>query len=226
MLKDEIKFPIIILNFKCYKEAIGANAAKLAEIVKKVYDETKKTIIVAPNAVDIIKVRQIFDLVIAQHADAVELGSYTGHIPLEVIKEAGAIGLLINHSEKRIDFKSIEFLIEKSKKYNMLSIVCGADPFECLNLSKFGPDIIAIEPPELIGTGKSVSRYKPESITKTVELIKESNNNVRVICGAGISSEEDVKIALKLGSEGVLISSSVIKSADPYNTLKLMASVL
>jgi triosephosphate isomerase len=217
---------LLILNFKCYNEAIGINAIKLAQITKKVYEEVKKTIILAPTAVDLPKIKHIFDLVIAQHADAIEPGGYTGHLPLEALKEAGAIGVLINHSEKRIDLTSIEFLVKKSKKLGMISIVCGKDPDECFRLSKFEPDMIAIEPPELIGSGKSVSKYKPESITRTLELVKRTNKKISVICGAGITNEEDVKIAIELGSEGVLVSSSFVKSKDPYATLKSMVSVL
>jgi len=40
-----------------------------------------------------------------------------------------------------------------------------------------------------------------------------------VLCGAGISTGEDVKAAIGLGTEGVLLASGVVKSADPKAVL-------
>jgi len=82
------------------------------------------------------------------------------------------------------------------------------------------PDIIAIEPPELIGTGIPVSKAKPEVITDTIRLVREINEKVVIVCGAGISRGEDVKAALKLGTQGVLVASGIVKVKDPYMVLR------
>jgi triosephosphate isomerase len=74
------------------------------------------------------------------------------------------------------------------------------------------PDYVAVEPPELIGTGRAVSKVKPEVISRSVEVVKEVSDSVKLICGAGITSGEDVSIALQLGSAGVLVASSIVKS--------------
>jgi triosephosphate isomerase len=42
---------------------------------------------------------------------------------------------------------------------------------------------------------------------------------VRILCGAGISTGEDVYAALKLGSEGVLVASGVVKAPKPEDVL-------
>jgi len=42
---------------------------------------------------------------------------------------------------------------------------------------------------------------------------------VRVLCGAGISTGDDVAAALLLGTEGVLLASGVIKAKDPKAAL-------
>jgi len=86
------------------------------------------------------------------------------------------------------------------------------------------PDMIAIEPPELIGTGISVSKARPELITKSLKQIRKVNESVRVLCGAGVTTAEDVSKALDLGSEGVLVASAVVKSKDPGAVLQSMAS--
>lgn len=45
--------------------------------------------------------------------------------------------------------------------------------------------------------------------------MREVDPGVAVLCGAGISGGEDVRVALKLGAKGVLIASSVVKAPDP-----------
>jgi triosephosphate isomerase len=86
--------------------------------------------------------------------------------------------------------------------------------------------MLAVEPPELIGTGVPVSKAKPEVVSGTVELVKEINSDMVVLCGAGITRGEDVAAALRLGTEGVLVASGVVKAKDPYRVLLEFAEAL
>jgi triosephosphate isomerase len=45
----------------------------------------------------------------------------------------------------------------------MTSIVCAQGPQEVVEISTLEPDFIAIEPPELIGSGRAVSKENPTS---------------------------------------------------------------
>ncbi len=83
--------------------------------------------------------------------------------------------------------------------------------------------MIAVEPPELIGTGVAVSKARPEVITTSVKRIRNVNSSVLILCGAGVTTAEDVAKAIELGSQGVLVSSSVVKSKDPGRLLESMA---
>ncbi|RLG06224.1 MAG: triose-phosphate isomerase, partial [Thaumarchaeota archaeon] len=85
------------------------------------------------------------------------------------------------------------------------------------------PEILAIEPPELIGTGIPVSKAKPEVVTGAVEAVKRINPRVHVLCGAGISTGDDVAKAIELGTEGVLLASAYVKAKDPKKLLSGMA---
>jgi triosephosphate isomerase len=85
------------------------------------------------------------------------------------------------------------------------------------------PDVIAIEPPELIGTGIPVSKAQPEVVTGTAKLVREVNKKVVILCGAGISRGEDVAAALKLGTQGVLVASGIVKAKDPYTVTREFA---
>jgi triosephosphate isomerase len=79
--------------------------------------------------------------------------------------------------------------------------------------------MVAIEPPELIGSGRAVSKERPEIVSESVERIRSVNQNVRILCGAGITTGEDVYAALKLGAEGVLVASGVVKATKPEDVL-------
>ena len=51
----------------------------------------------------------------------------------------------------------------------------------------------------------------PDIIKSTVDAVKSVNENIRVLCGAGVKNGIDVKMALSLGAEGVLLASGVTK---------------
>jgi triosephosphate isomerase len=65
-----------------------------------------------------------------------------------------------------------------------------------------------------------VSKAKPEVVTDTVKLVQQVNRDMPILCGAGISQAEDVAIALKLGTRGVLVASGIVKAKDPYSILR------
>ncbi len=137
----------------------------------------------------------------------------------EAVKEAGAVGTLINHSERRLPFKDVEGSVKRARSAGLVSVVCTDAPETAASAAALNPDMVAIEPPELIGTGIPVSRAAPEVVTGAVILVKKANSKVIVLCGAGITKGEDVAAALRLGTEGVLVASGVVKASDPYAAL-------
>jgi triosephosphate isomerase len=134
----------------------------------------------------------------------------------ESVKEAGAKGTLINHSERQLKLADIDEIIRITHERGLLSVVCANNPTISMAAAALKPDLIAIEPPELIGTGISVSKAKPEVVTNTIQLVREVNRKVVILCGAGISHGEDVHAALRLGTQGVLVASGIVKAKDPY----------
>lgn len=220
-------FPVIIVNFKCYLEATGEKALKLAKICEESSKEFGVMVAVSPQFTDLaLVVREVSIPVLAQHFDPVKPGSFTGHILAEAIKEVGAVGSLINHSERRVEAKTVEACISRAREVGLVTVVCADTPETCRNLAVYNPDVIAIEPPELIGTGIPVSRAKPEVVTGAVEAVKSVNPSIPVLCGAGISSGIDVSSALKLGTKGVLLASGVVKAKDPKKVLDEMCKAV
>lgn len=223
-MSRKIQMPMIIVNFKTYSEATGRKAIELAKKAEKVRNETSVFIGVAPQSADIRSVAEAVTIpVFAQHIDPINPGSFTGHVLAESVKEAGAVGTLINHSERQLKLSDISRIIELTRENSLLSLVCANNPNISAAIASLKPDIIAIEPPELIGTGIPVSKAKPEVVTDTLKLVREINPKVTILCGAGISHGDDVATALKLGTQGVLVASGIVKAKDPYRILQEFA---
>ena len=213
-----LKEPFVMVNFKTYKETTGKNGIKLAKSLASV----KGNIILCPQATDIREIAKLKVPVFAQHIDPIDYGRNTGWVLAEAVKEAGASGTLINHSEHQLSFDDIKKCIECCRRARLVSVVCAADKRLVSLIAKLKPDYIAIEPPELIETGLAVSQVKPKVVADAVRAAKKVDENAKVICGAGISKGEDVKKALELGAVGVLVSSAIVKAKKPEIVLKEM----
>jgi triosephosphate isomerase len=82
------------------------------------------------------------------------------------------------------------------------------------SLASLGTEYLAVEPPELIGSGMAVSKARPALVTRSVRAARSAGYPGRVLCGAGIVDGGDVRRAIELGADGVLVSSSVVKARD------------
>jgi len=212
--------PLVIVNFKTYAESTGKRALQLAKIAEKVSEETGIYVGVAPQFVDIAKIASETSIpVYSQHLDSVTFGGHTGHVLAESVKEAGAVGTLINHSERRIPFPEVDSAVRRAKEIGLISCVCADTASNSQTVAFFGPDIVAIEPPELIGSGIPVSKAKPEVVSDTVSFVQKVNKGITILCGAGITKGEDVEAALKLGTEGVLVASGIVRAKDQREAL-------
>jgi triosephosphate isomerase len=223
----KLKVPIIIVNYKTYSEATGKKAVKLSKIAEEVSRETGVTVAVAPQVADLASVCNVVSIpVFAQHIDPIVPGNSTGHVLLESVKEAGAIGTLINHSERRLKLFDIETIIARTREAGMVSVVCTNNAAVSEAAAALKPDIVSLEPPELIGTGIPVSKSRPEVVTETVTLVKHVNPCVVTLCGAGITEGDDVAAALKLGTKGVLVASGIVKAKDPRKVIMEFAEAV
>jgi len=200
---------------KAYPELLNGGAVKLAKAAEKVARELGASIIVAPPHTYLRQVVEAVGIpVYAQSADPVDPGARTGHIPLEFVKDAGAAGVIINHSEHRLLLNDIAYLVGKAKTLNLETVVCAPDPPSSAAAAALYPTAVAMEPPELIGTGRSVSRTKPDVVVETVNAVRRVNGEVKVITGAGIEDYNDVAKALELGTVGVLVASAIVRAKD------------
>ena len=212
---------LIIINCKNYLEVAGEKILQLSEIAKDISTSNKVQIMIAPPQNCLFYLSRFIKLpLICQHIDDKKIGATTGFIIPELAKSYGAVGSLINHSEHRIEHTHIQKLIERLRQLNMTSIVCAATSKEVGELARLNPNMIAIEPPELIGTGKAVSKVNPSIITQSVNEANKYSENIKLICGAGIVDKADVQSAINLGSKGILVASGLIKSGTWQNKLR------
>lgn len=223
-MKIGIVTPLIIVNFKTYAEATGRKAVELAKQAEKVSRETETQIVVAPQHADLASVAKAVSIpIFAQHIDPIRPGSSTGHVLVDSVKEAGATGTLINHSERQLTLSDIDTVIRLAREKDLVSCVCTSNPQVSACAAYLEPDIISFEPPELIGTGIAVSKAQPEVVTKTIQLVRKVNSRMVILCGAGISTGEDVSVALKLQTQGVLAASAIVKAKNQYAILREFA---
>lgn len=211
---------MFVINCKNYEEISGDKIIKFVKTAEKISKKYKIKIAIAPPQHLIGLVAKSSIPILAQHVDVSKVGSTTGFIVPELLKKSKITGSLINHSEHRISPKEISLLVSKLRELKMISIVCVKDVPEAKKYAKLNPDYIAIEPPELIGSGKAVSTEQPELITKAVKGVSTAKNKTKLLCGAGIVSGEDVSAAINLGSRGILVASGIIKAK---NWSKVMA---
>jgi triosephosphate isomerase len=223
----EIRVPLIVLNLKIYPQALGKPGLELAKIAENVAQETGAMIVICPPITYLAKFAEQLEIpVFSQTVNNVSTGSNTGKISVEMIKSAGASGSLINHSENQMILADIEKIVQGLRSYNLYTIICTNNEAVSAASAKLNPEAIAFEPPELIGTGVSVSSAQPEIVKNNIKRITFENPKVSPLCGAGISNAEDVRKALELGTKGVLLASAYVKAKDPYTLLFNMAQAL
>ncbi|MGC9005735.1 MAG: triose-phosphate isomerase, partial [Candidatus Micrarchaeia archaeon] len=151
---------MILLNLKNYEQSIK-ETAKYVSAAKKISKESGVRIAVALPAVFLKEGKKIYSDVFAQHVDGFEPGANTGAVIPFALKEIGIKGSMINHSEKRVGVDRAKETVELMKKYGLESVVCVEKVEEGKEVAKVKPEFIAIEPPELIGSGRSISKYRP-----------------------------------------------------------------
>ncbi len=215
-----IKLPAVVVNFKVYGQVVGEKGLALAKVCEKVAHATGRSIVIAPPMVDLARIADAVDIpVFAQHIDNVGVGSHTGHTTLEGVVGAGAVGTLLNHSERRLKIADIEAMVAKCRDAGLETIVCTNNLAVSQACTLVKPDFVAVEPPELIGGDISVTSADPGIVRDTAAAIRALDEDVKVLTGAGVKNGADVAKAIELGTQGVLLASGVTKASDPEAVL-------
>lgn len=206
--------PLVVINLKTYKQ--GKDAIKLAKNIEKV----DKSIIIGVQASDIYEIKKATKLKIySQHVDPFKPGRHTGYILPEAVKKDGAVGTFLNHSEHKLSYLKLRKTIKRCKQVRLKTMVFASTLLQAIKIQLLKPDYIIIEPPELVAGKKSVSKARPELISRVAKKLK-----AKFLVGAGIKTRDDVKIALKLGASGIAVSSAITRAKNPRKALKSLLS--
>ena len=217
----------LIVNCKNYPEVLGEGSVRLALAVRRVAEAAKVNAVVAPPTPMLGLVTSKTRAKAFSQTVAAKTGDKTtGAILPEAVRAAGAAGTILNHSESRRTPAELSRLVPRLSGLGLEVCLCARTSQEAAKLSKLSPTYVAVEPPELIGSGVAVSRAKPDLIEKTVAAVKKTGYAGQILCGAGIVSGEDVRMAVKLGTDGVLVASSVVKAPDWEAKIRELADSL
>ncbi|MBR5518439.1 MAG: triose-phosphate isomerase [Clostridia bacterium] len=220
MLKSlDIKPPFFEIGPKAI--IYGEEMLKLAKVIDKTAMKYDVDVILTPQYTDIKlladNTERIF--IFAQHMDYLKPGRGLGSVLPEAVKAAGAKGVMLNHAEKPLTLDVVEKTIRRAEEVGLATIVCADTVEDVKAIAKMSPDMIVAEPTELIGTGTtSDSNY----VIDTINTVKEINDKIMVLQGAGISNGQDVYNTIKLGAQATGSTSGILKADDPYAMVEEM----
>ena len=206
----------VLVNLKAYP----CDPVAVADAAAAVAEESTADVAIAPQTAHLDSVADTGVQTWAQHVSPIDHGSHTGSALAEAAADAGATGTLLNHSENRLKLADIDASLDAADRVDFDTVVCANNPDQIAAAAALGPDAVAVEPPELIGTGTPVSKADPDIVRDAVAAAESVDPSVDVYCGAGISTGEDVVAARDLGADGVLLASGVAKADDPQAALE------
>ena len=213
MYKDyKIRAPYFEIGPKCFMW--GERMLKLAKAIDRIAWKYDLDVIVTPQYADIRLLAQNTEFihVYAQHMDPVVPGRGLGSVLPEAVKEAGAVGVMLNHAEKKISPETLKETIRRADEVGLASIVCADTVEEIRQVALMAPNLIVAEPTDLIGTGVASDMGY---VKATIEAVRKINPDIMVLQGAGISGPEDVARVIRAGAEATGCTSGVMKAKDP-----------
>ncbi len=153
--------------------------------------------------------------------DSLPVGRGVGSILPEAVKAAGAVGVLLNHVEKRLSMDELERTIRRADEVGLASMACADNLDDAVTIARMAPNIIIVESPDLIGGGRRAENDR-EAVARINATIWAINPEIRVLHGAGIASGQDVYNIIAAGSQAAGSTSGIIKAPDPFAMLEEM----
>ncbi len=202
----------------------GRDVLKLARHADKISKKYDVQMIITPQYVDIpILAREMENvLVFAQHMDSLEVGRGVGSVLPEALKAAGAVGVMLNHAEKKLLKDELERTIKRADQIGLATMVCADTLEDAAVIAQMAPNIIISESPDLIGAGRRDEKDQ-SAIHRINETVWKINPDIRVLHGAGIRCGRDVYDVIANGAQGAGSTSGIILSNDPFGMVEEMA---
>lgn len=210
---------MIFVNFKTYPNGTGQKAEELSKICAELSGSVQVLPVV--QVVDLYRVKRAVGEkeVWTQHVDGVGYGQNTGWVLPEAIKEAGASGVLLNHSEHKLlpEADKLKTTLAMAGAVGLATLVFAGNLDDLKVVVGMKPSYVAYEPPELIGSKDHSVADQPEVVEEAAEIAKSAG--VPFLVGAGIHSPQDIRASLVHGAIGVAVARDVLESVDPKQEL-------
>jgi len=150
--------------------------------------------------------------VFAPHMDPLPVGAGSGAVLAEAIRDAGAVGVQLNHAEKPLGMDVLEETILRAKEVGLATMALADSVEDVKVIAAMGPTVLVAEPTELIGTGTTSDE---NYVRETIAVVGAINPDILVLQAAGISSGRDVYNVVHLGAQATGCSSGIAKATDP-----------
>ena len=150
--------------------------------------------------------------VFAPHMDAIPIGRGLADVLPESVKAAGAVGVMLNHSERPLSASVLCATIERARQLGMMTIACADTIRESKAVAQMGPDMMVVEPVELIGTGEACGM---EYVKASIDAVRSIDSDIGILVGGGVANGEDVYNIIMAGADATGSSSGIAKAADP-----------
>lgn len=208
----KIRAPYFEIGPKCFMW--GERMLKLAKAVDRIAYKYDLDVIMTPQYSDIRLLAENTEHihVYAQHMDDLLPGRGLGSVLPEAVKAAGAVGVMLNHAEKKLTMDEIAKTIARADDVGLATIVCADTVEEIRQIAELAPNLIVAEPTDLIGTGVASNMGY---VRDTIEAVRQINPDIMVLQGAGISGPEDVANVIRAGAQATGCTSGIMKAADP-----------
>jgi triosephosphate isomerase (TIM) len=213
-----MKKMLIVANLKSYK---NENEAKnwlesFGKIKELNLDLTQKEIIVCPSFTQLFSFFSYFssnnvDVKLgAQNVSPFDEGAYTGEINAKQIKDF-ADYVLVGHSERRQNFNETEDMLNKKVS---IALQYGLNPIFLVqnqeDVIPQGVQVVGYDPSFAIGTGNPDT---PENADAVAAVIK-SKNNVQVLYGGSVTSEDVKSFTAKANIDGVVVGGASLEAEE------------
>lgn len=203
----------------CY----GRDLLRLAVRADELSTEYAVQVVLTPQYVDIpLVAREVQHvLVFAQHMDSLVPGRGIGAVLPEALKEAGAVGVLLNHAERPLTRAELVRAVRRASAAGLATMACADDPAEAVSIAHLKPDAIIVEAPDLIAATVAPAD-RSQDIARTDAAIWAVDPDIRVLHAAGITGPRDVYDVMAAGAQGTGSSSAIFAASDPAAALESM----
>ena len=117
-----LRTPLMVVNLKTYPQGHGEAGFALCREMAAVAEASGACLAAATSALDLRRFAHKGGVpVLAQHIDAAPAGAHTGAVLPEAAVAAGAVGTLVNHAERQLDWATIETTLARAREAGMLS---------------------------------------------------------------------------------------------------------